>query len=105
MEPQFLIGWVHFLLIFSTDKNKAFSNEDFVGKTLLFLFILLNCAFKLSMAFVVYITLLVSGENLKIGVIQSQFVYHDFRELGYFLDHFSLTASKLYLACSSHPDK
>ena len=33
------------MIIQSTDKNKAFSNEDFVGKTLLFLFSLLNCSF------------------------------------------------------------
>ena len=66
-------------VIFSTDKNKAFSKEDLVGNTLLFLFNLLNWALRFSIAFVVYITLLVSGENLKIGIIQSQFVYHDLR--------------------------
>src|SRR3712207_504004 len=81
------------------------SKEDLVGNTLLFLFNLLNWALRLSIAFVVYITLLVSGENLKIGIIQSQFVYHDLREFGYFSDHFSLTASKFCLACSSDPDK
>ena len=40
--------------------------------------------FRLSMAFVVYMTRRVSEENLKIGEMASQFLYHDFIELGYF---------------------
>ena len=40
--------------------------------------------FRLSMAFVVYMTRRVSEENLKIGEMASQFLYYDFIELGYF---------------------
>src|SRR3712207_8916584 len=66
------------------------SKEDLVGNTLLFLFNLLNWALRLSIAFVVYITLLVSGENLKIGIIQSQFRSEE---------HTSELQSRQYLVC------
>ena len=57
--------------------------------------------FRLSMAFVVYITRRVSEENLKIGEMASQFLYHDFIELGYFCCHFSAARSSSPKASSS----
>ena len=60
------------------------------------------------MAFVVYMTRLVSDENLKIGDMASQFLYHDFIELGYFCCHFSAARSsspkgEFFAGCAVYP--
>ena len=48
---------------------------------------------RLSIALVVYITLLTSEENLKIGVMASQLRSQLFMAFGYFSPHFALTLS------------
>jgi hypothetical protein len=46
-------------------------------------------------------TFLTAAENLKMGETASQLSYQRFMELGYFMDHFSLTLSSASLAFDS----
>ena len=57
--------------------------------------------FRLSVAFVVYMILRVSAENLKMGETESRFVCHDFMQFGYLACHFSVTRSSAAGASSS----
>lgn len=58
-------------------------------------------AFRLSIAFVVYMTFLTAVENLKMGEIASQFCFQLRIEFGYFSLHFSVTRSRASRAFSS----
>ena len=96
--PQLRIGRVHFLVASNVAKYKAFSNAVSRGSTLLWRLSLRYVLFRLSMAFVVYMTFLTPIENLKIDAIASQFCFQLFIELGCFSVHFSLTCSKAAMA-------
>lgn len=99
--PQFRLGIVHFFVASNVDKYRAFKRAVSLGNTLLWRFSFRYVAFRLSIAFVVYITLRTVVENLKMGTIASQFCCQLFIEFGYFSDYFSVTRTKASNALSS----
>lgn len=98
---QFLIGRYHFFVACIVDRYRAFSNALSLGNTLLCLFSFLYVLFRLSIAFVVYITFRTSDENLNIGVNTSQFCFQLLIAFGYFSFHFSETLCKVSRPCAS----
>ena len=73
--PQFRIGIVDFFVASNVDRYRAFSSAWSLGNTLLWRFSLRYVELRLSIAFVVYITVRTAEENLNIGHIASQLSY------------------------------
>jgi len=86
-------GLVHLFDIFPIAKYNIFNALSSLGSTFFVLLYFLNCEFKLSIGFVVYINLLISGGYLKNVFNSGQLFFQLITTNGAFLSRFSINLS------------
>ena len=98
------------ILIHLSSKNfKMVNRYDFYSrhisnklkKTMEVFVYFLNCLFRFSIGFVVYISFLIFVSYLKYVVNSFQLLLHEFITAIYFFPHFSSSASSLFSTCSN----